>query len=296
MKTIKHIAFVLLLALAVLAAGCGGGEANNAGDMAGEAPHGGSGQDQSSTIPQQRIIIMEGTMSVRADDPTALLDYITNLAEWYEGYVTSSSLENNYNDDETTTSSGHVSFRVPAERLNDVIADIEAQEVEILSKNITGEDVTSDYVDLQSRLRNLENAAIKLEEIMDSSNNTEAVLEVYRELSAVNEEAEIVRGQIQYYEEAAAMSSLTVNIYQVPPEEAPWNLSPTLQQSTQRLKRSFQNWLEGITNFFIFFLPMFILRVGPWLVVFFFGGRWIYRKWKGIGKANNTPDISKLDE
>ena len=56
--------------------------------------------------------------------------------------------------------------------------------------------MTSDYTDLQSRLRNLEDAEEQLRTIMDSAFNTEDVLTVYNRLVEVREQIEVIKGQI----------------------------------------------------------------------------------------------------
>ena len=64
-----------------------------------------------------------------------------------------------------------VAVRVPAERLDEALALIRkltndpAQDIR--SENVTGDDITSDYVDLQSQLTNLQNTEIQLQRIQD---------------------------------------------------------------------------------------------------------------------------------
>jgi hypothetical protein len=311
---IRRITFVLVLALSLFLAGCAGSQAANNSDYyepegnygesyaandnaAGESGFDSSGHDEASTAPQERIVIMHGEMTVATYDPAEIVGFITDLTARYQGYVIESTLENVTLEEDTPAVAGYIRVRIPAERLNDAIAEIEAQQLEVDYKAVSGEDVTADYVDLQSRLRNLEDAAAQLEAIMDNATDTEAVLEVYKELTEVNEEAEVVRGQIQYYDESAAMSSLSVRVNQIidepeptpTPTPSPWSLGPTFERSGERLTRSFQYWLEDVVSFFVYGLPMFILRVGPWLVAFFFIGRWIFRAIRGRKNKGKEP-------
>jgi len=249
--------------------------------------------DSASPAAQRRIVIMQGNMVVETYDPVEVVGFITQLAERYRGFVVNSKLDKTVSATGDQRFKGTITIRVPAERLTAAIAEIEAQKLEVIQKDLSGKDVTSEYVDLKSQLRNLEDAATQLQQIMENAIDTEGVLKVYEELKSVNEEAEVIRGQIQYYEEASAMSSLSVDVRQIidipeptptpTPEPTatpePWRIGPTFERSSSRLKGSLQDWAEGLVKFSIYSLPTFILQVGPWLVVFFFIGRWAYRKY-----------------
>jgi hypothetical protein len=47
---------------------------------------------------------------------------------------------------------------------------------------------------------------------MDNANRTEDVLSVYNELTRVRGEIEVIKGQIQYYEQSAALSAISVRL------------------------------------------------------------------------------------
>jgi hypothetical protein len=54
--------------------------------------------------------------------------------------------------------SGSVEIRVPADRLDEALERIRAASLEVSSQSITGEDVTNQFTDLESQLRNLQAA------------------------------------------------------------------------------------------------------------------------------------------
>jgi hypothetical protein len=306
--------FLILIISTLILAGCGGADEESRyspGEIPLEEPASEEplssdlGHDETLASTQQRIVIMQGNMVVESYDPVEIVNFVTDLAERYHGFVVDSKIEKITFVPGDIRTKGSIMIRVPAERLNDAMAEIEAQNIKVIQKELSGKDVTADYVDLKSKLRNLEDAAIQLKMIMENATDTESVLKVYQELTMVTEEEEIVRGQIQYYEEASAMSSLALEVKQIidepeplpTPTPAPWNLGPTFKDSSKRLTNSFQNWLEGVVHFFIFFLPMFILRAGPWLAFIFFAGRWAYRKFRKEKSSTKTDqNITEIDE
>jgi hypothetical protein len=81
---------------------------------------------------------------------------------------------------------------------------------DILSEDVSGQDVTNEVTDLESRLRNLQAAEKQLLEIMDNATKTEDVISVFRELTSVRGEIEVIQGQIKYYRESASLSAISI--------------------------------------------------------------------------------------
>jgi len=70
--------------------------------------------------------------------------------------------------------------------------------------------VTSEVTDLESRLRNLRAAETQLLEIMENATESEDVIAIFRELTNVRGEIEVIEGQLKYYRESARLSAISV--------------------------------------------------------------------------------------
>jgi hypothetical protein len=162
----------------------------------------------------ERIVIRNANLTIVVVDPGQSMTAITRTAETLGGFVVSSNLY------KTTSSNGrefpeaNITVRVPAAKLGEAMDAIKAlvkdPQKDILTENVSGQDVTKEYTDLQSRLKNLEETESQLREIMGSATRTEDVLMVYNQLVQIREQIEVTRGQIQYYRESADMSAITV--------------------------------------------------------------------------------------
>jgi len=128
------------------------------------------------------------------------------------GYVVTSNLYQRTLSSGAQAPQAEISVRVPVERLKEALEQIKAGAITVESENISGQDVTQDYTDLQSQLRNLEAAEAQLTEIMEEATKTEDVLAVYNELVYKREQIEIIKGRMQYFEQAAALSMIAVSI------------------------------------------------------------------------------------
>jgi hypothetical protein len=180
-----------------------------------------------------------------------------------------------------------VTIRVPAERLNEALDRIRSESSKpVLFENIDSQDVTREYTDLQSRLRNLEAAEAQLQEIMGSANRTEDVLNVYNQLTQVREQIEVTKGQIQYYEQSSALSSISAELVPnasiQPLTIAGWEPGGVAKDALQALI----NGMKVVTTIAIYAvlyaLPMLLVVLAPLVLIVLAVKR--FRK-RGLSKA-----------
>jgi hypothetical protein len=207
-------------------------------------------------VSQDRLVIRNANLTLVVTDPTASVEAITKLAEDMGGFVVSSYLyETAYGTGDLTTTQGTITVRVPADQLDMALDSIKAGATEVRSENISGEDVTQQYVDLESRLRNLEAAEEQLQEIMGSATTTEDVMMVYNQLVQVRGEIESVKGQMQYFEQSARLSAITIELIPdaaaQPLQIAGWRPEGTAKAAVEALIQALQ----------------FIAEAGIWAVI-----------------------------
>jgi hypothetical protein len=189
-------------------------ESSSRQTVANTAGSGNFAAESDSSVPQaQRIVIKNASLTLVVQDPSTSMSAISQLADEMKGYVVSANVYMQELDSGAQVPHASITIRVPAEELNASLERIKAlSDRDPISESISSEDVTSDYVDLQSRLRNLENTDAQLTEIMGSATKTEDVLNIYNQLVNIREQIEVVKGQIKYYEESAALSAVSVDL------------------------------------------------------------------------------------
>ena len=234
-------------------------------------------------VLQERLVIKNADLRIIVDDPESKMGEIVSLAESLGGYVVSSNVYQTYADNGSEVPEGTITIRVPAEKLDSALAQIKAEVVDVDSENVSGEDVTDQYVDLQSRLKAKKAVEEKLIEIMAQAKNTEDTLSVYSQLQVIQSDIEVLTGQINYYERSAAMSSISVSVIasekSKPIEIGGWKLGETASKSVQRLIDYLQGFTRFIINFIIFILPVLFTIFLPFYLVFI-GIRAILRRRK----------------
>ena len=154
-----------------------------------------------------RLVIKTGTMSMVVKDIGSTVKNIVQYAEDKGGWVVSSSVT-----EREKVPSGSITVRVPSELFDEAITYFRGLAEKITYEGTRGQDVTEEYTDLQSRLRNLEAAETQLLKIMGRSGTIPDVLAVQKELTSVRDQIERTKGRIQYLEESAEMATVTVNL------------------------------------------------------------------------------------
>ena len=168
--------------------------------------------DTTAQISAERMVIKNADLAIIVLDPVQSMAEIGKMAESMGGFVVESYLYQQTLSSGVQVPHATITVRVPAGQLDQALSQIKAGAIKVESENISGQDVTSQYTDLASRLKNLEAAEAQLQEIMDEAIRTEDVLNIFNELVAVREQIEVIKGQMKYYEEAAALSKISVSI------------------------------------------------------------------------------------
>ncbi len=227
--------------------------------------------DPARTI--ERMVIYNADMRIAVESPEDTMQNIIDMAEAAGGYVVSSNLFRTQTD-RGSMPRANVRVRVPAERLNSIMEEIKGltpnPREDVLSENVSGQDVTAEFTDLQSRLRNLEAAEQALVQLMERAQDPQDVLDVFGELTYYRGEIEIVKGRIRFLEESAALSALSVEIVAKqalqPIEIIGWQPRGTVRRAVEALIDAAQFIGDAVIWFGIFCLP-FLIPTG--VVVYF---------------------------
>ena len=171
----------------------------------GAASNEGAGADVMASLPaQQRIIIRTVDMQLTVSDVAETVDRVAALAAQSGGWVVSS--------DRSARHGGHIAIRVPAGSLDTAIRRLRELALEVDSEISTSQDVTDEYVDIQSRLRGLRATEVRLLEIMQQAESVEDALSVQLELSDLQTRIEQIEGRMKYLEQTSAYSLINIGL------------------------------------------------------------------------------------
>jgi hypothetical protein len=216
----------------------------------------------------ERLIIRNANLDIVVQDTEETVDNLNVMAEELGGYVIESNLQQYEEGMEA-----RLRIRVPADSLDTALNRIRELAVEINSQNVSGQDVTEEYVDLQSRMRHLEATEERLLTFMQEAEDTEAALQVYDRLQNIQAEIEQVRGRIQYLEESAAMATINVNItpseLAQPIQVGGWRPQGTLRDAFESLIKVLQFLVDALIVIVVLIAPVVALIALPLIGLFF---------------------------
>ncbi len=88
-----------------------------------------------------------------------------------------------------------LSIKVPVENFDDALNKLEALAVKVENRTVTGEDVTDEFVDTQSRLRNLHATEARLLQFLKDAKTVEEALTVNQQLTELQGQIEQASGR-----------------------------------------------------------------------------------------------------
>ena len=168
------------------------------------------------------------------------------------GYVVSNQTSR-YDDD---LHQGTIEIRIPQERLDEFFNYLEKHDqISIQHREITGEDVTDQYVDLETRLASREQLEERLMTFMEEAETTEDLLNISRDLANVQYEIERLKGQMNYIENRSDLATVELYIYEQETEFAH-------DRDLNVWERTKEQWLTSYNNIIVFGANLFVFVVG----------------------------------
>lgn len=258
-----------------------------------EAPASGGGGEAASV---ERIVIQNADLAIVVSDVEVRMVEIQKMAEEKGGFVVSSNLYQGYTSAYEPVPEGAITIRVPAEDLDEVLELIKEGAVEVQSETRSGQDVTAEYVDLKSRLKTYQAAEQELTELMENAQDTDEVVNIFNQLMYYREQIEIIQGQIKYYEEAAALSAVSVRLIAEetiqPVTIGKWEPKGVALEAIQDLLDFWKNFVDFMIRFVIYNLPV-LITIGIPFYLAFLGIRWIFRKMRGNKKKVEPTQVEE---
>jgi hypothetical protein len=271
----KLIIGLALVALLLVPVACGVAPESESLEEEGAPPGAISNEEEGKTpdedytseaLPsdEERMIVRTGEMSLVVEDVTQACDDIAQLAVGFDGYTASSRI---WGEDEDMR--GRISIRVPADKFELALTELRNLAVRVESESTYSEDITEEYIDLESRLSNAEATEQQYLVLLEKAEDVEDILRIYDYLSRVRQEIEQIKGRMQYLERTTSMSlidvSLEPEVTVKPLVRVGWNALEVLKAAARGLVIAGQV-LGTIAIWLLIFIPIWgtILGIILW--------------------------------
>lgn len=232
--------------------------------------------------PVDKKVIRTGSLELKVKSVDEAIDKITQIATSNGGDIFSSNIHQYI----TNIKSGNVTVKVPVAKFNQAFKELKSVATLVKNEQTSGQDVTEQYTDLQSRLRtkqSLEQAYLK---VLEKSGTIKEILDVTNSLSKVREEIEVIQGRIRFMDSQTDMSTINISLTEDTTITIvdKWRPLQVIKEAFNNLVKKLQGFVDGLIEFVIIALPILILWAAIILVAYKIGKK-IYLK---IFNKNNN--------
>ena len=215
--------------------------------------------DFEELISADQKIIYTATVHLEVKDLQKTIDELTDQIQQLGGYMVQSNMQ-------TTNDGlryGDLIVRVPQEDFTVFLDYVENMDGEVISTNVVGQDVSEEFVDLESRLKSLRVQESRLLEFMEEANDTDDLLKIADDLTDIQEEIDSITGRLRYLENRVTMATVSIHMKEKNIEISSLGEEfNTWERTVEQFKTSI-NWILQSLSLLIIYvvgnLPIFVL-------------------------------------
>jgi hypothetical protein len=213
------------------------------------------------------MIIKNGDIKLLVEDTDIAIDRATQAIGDMGGYIVSSRVWYQPYADGENYKYATITIGVPVDQFERTLVRLRGLAVKVLDETASGEDVTNQFVDLQSQVTNLEATRDRIKSFLEDAKTVDEALRINAELANVEAQIEQIKGQMNYLQDRSAYSTITVNFEPVLPEiiETPtptptpnvWKPGETFENAKTAVTFAYQGIIDFLIWIFVVFVPIF---------------------------------------
>jgi len=212
-----------------------------------------------------RKIIRDANLTIEVASTTEAQQRVTSIAETLGGFVvTSEARQRQDSEPAKRTLDIKLVIRVPSGQFNAALEQIEKLATNLPERNVTGQDVTEEFIDLDARLKTQKALELQFLDIMKQARKVDDALEVQSQIADVRTEIEKLEGRRRFLESKSSLSTITVNIH------TPTPIVVTASGFTYTIREALSDSIDVATGIVLFFIrfaivmtPIFVLLILP---------------------------------
>jgi hypothetical protein len=212
-----------------------------------------------------RKIVRDANLTIEVTSTTDAQQRVTSIAETFGGFVvTSEAKQRENNEPAKRTVDIKLVVRVPSNQFNAALEQIEKLANNIPERNVSGQDVTEEFIDLEARIKTQKALELQFLEIMKQAGKVADALEVQRQIAEVRTDIEKLEGRKRFLESRSSLSTITINI------QTPMPIVVSASGFGHTVRDAVSESIDlatGIVLFFVRFVivtaPVFVLVILP---------------------------------
>lgn len=202
----------------------------------------------------ERKEIKRGDIRFQTKSIQETTTFITKNVANLKGYISS---DNVYNSDDRITH--RIEIRIPSNSFDDLLLRISDEARKIDYKNVQVQDVTEEYIDIESRIKTKKELENRYREILSKAKTVEEILSIEKELGTLRSDIESIEGRLKYLKDQVSLSTLTVEYYEL--TSSTLNFSSKLGQAIVMGWKLLLGFIVGLVNLWPFIIIIGIIII-----------------------------------
>ncbi|WP_201001452.1 DUF4349 domain-containing protein [Paenibacillus glycanilyticus] len=241
-------------------------------------------------------LIYKANLTIEAVDFDKAATALRNTIHQSGGYILQFQ-DGQYNGEKSST----YTIKVPAAGFMDFIDRLNGIEHKKFERQISGTDVTEEYVDLQSRLKAQQVVEERLLAFMDKATKADDLVKFSEQLATVQENIERLKGRIRYLDNNVSYSTVELRLYQPDAKSDTLSvedgLGDKMSKALQDSVNAMITVLQGLLVFVAGALPILLLLVIIGLPVYWLRGKFRSRpKYQTPSRNPMVPPVKEEDQ
>lgn len=218
---------------------------------------GGQLEDAVEQDVTQRKLIKNGSMTLVVDNLEQTRNDVVGLIEKHGGYVSNEQYSNWEH-----SSSYNLTVRIPCDKFDGFVAEVEAGKGKIESKSMYINDVTAEYIDLETRLNTKRSYLERYRQLLKSAKSVQEIVSIEDKIRSLEEEIDSTVGRLKYLTNQVEYSTLHLNIRHDDTNFDPHHPDHG-QGFWQRFSQSLSSGMRSLVDF-----AFFLVRIWPaWIII-----------------------------
>ncbi len=231
-------------------------------------------------VPDTRKIIWTGNLELQVENVDTVTKRISNICAKYGAFISDMSLTNtNYEI------SNNITVRVKSKDFTRLISDIKGNAIFIRRVEINSNDVTEEFIDIESRLKTKKEVRARYIDILkNKAGEIKDVIAAEEAIRTITEEIEAKEGRLRYLSNKVDLSTVNILIFQ----KVDFKSEPNVYEKPYitKMGEALKNGWAMVTEILLFVLNIWPLLIGFILIVW-------KRKWFwGVFRKNKNTNTN----
>lgn len=210
----------------------------------------------------KRKLIKQGYVAFEAKDLAATHNRILQQVARAEGYLAEDAQAKEYN-----RIVYNLTVRIPSQKFDAFVAELEKGVAYFDEKNIGIQDVTEQFVDLESRIKTKKDLEQRYLSLLDKAKTVEDMLRIEREVGQLRSDIEAMEGRMNVMKNQISFATLRISFYKTEVE--------TVRGNDHRFLQALNNGWQGVVNFLVGVTAAWPLLLFGFIIAFI-----VYRRFK----------------